>query len=651
MSAARIPLLILAALLAGGAAHAGLPDWAEAIADKAPAVPEGTPDFPSRTLFEEVRISVGPDGIVWRRSARRAVQFLSNRVDSTQVEFFGFNSDMKVKRAKGWHLPAGERAKRNYGGAVDVVLSSTFETDEKQRAIPLEGVRKASLVFYEFEAEQRPYALTEAFTFGSIAAPVDLERVTIELPPNWDLRHAWLRSPDLPPVRSGSTWTWERRDFVPAKEEKLGPDPVESMSRLVVTMLPPEGHTWPPVLRTWDDMGRWFTNLAKGRESYDAALEKAARAALDAAGPEPIDKIRAGALLVRDRVRYVDRAVGIGGYTPRAAKVTFAEANGDCKDKGTLFRAVLSVGGFRSYPILINATQTGTVADSVPDPGSFDHFVVGVEWPKGQPVPAAVAPATIEVEGIGKVLVVDTTDEYCWPGTIPGNLSGHRGLLVADDRGVLVTLPSGDPASHRVERAVSVHMRPDGAAEVRLEVAYFGSPAEQARAAYRGSVVDRRKDVEDGVHAVWTSSEVKSYDTVLERKDGAYVETVSFEVPSASPVLGEGGLPVFAGATLDLPRVPVTRRTAAIVFPYPIALRYDARIDGLPAGRVAPDPVDKSGNGWTVRTKFEREGEALHGTWSLDLSRVRFEPDAFPDAKQMWSAAALTSGVRVAARP
>jgi hypothetical protein len=640
-------LAVLAALGGGPPARAGLPDWAEEIADKAPAVPEGSPEFPWRTLFEEVRITVAPDGTVWRRSARRAVQFLSNRVDSTQFGFLTFNGDVKVKRAKGWHLAAGERAKRNYGGALDVAVSDTFLTDAKQRAIALEDVRKASLVFYEFETEEKPYSLTESFEFGDPGAPVDLERVTIELPPRWDMRHAWLRADDLAPVKSGTTWTWERTAFVPPKDEKLGPDASERTSRLVVTLLPPEGQSSAPVLRNWDDFARWYTGLAKGRDAADPAIEKAARAAFDGAGPEPIDKIRAGALLVRDRVRYVDRAFGIGGITPRAAAATFSEANGDCKDKGTLFRSVLAVGGFRSYPILINATASGTVAESVPDSGAFDHFIVGVEWPKDQPVPAAVAPATVDVEGIGKILVVDTTDEYCWPGTIPSILAGHRGVMVVDGRGLLVTMPAGD-SSHRVEKSAAVTVREDGSAAVRLEVAYFGSPAEEARVASRSSSVDRRKSAEDEVRAAWAGAEVKSYSAVLERADGAYVETISFEIAAGSPELGEAGMPLFAGATVDLPRVPVSRRTTPVVFPYPLALRYDTKIEGATAAIAVPSAEDKSGKGWTVHTSFGREGEALHGTWSLDLSRTRFEPDAFPDAKQMWSAASLTAGARVA---
>jgi len=50
----------LAALAVTVEARAGLPDWAKAIAESAPPIPEGSPEWPSRVLYSEVRIEVDP---------------------------------------------------------------------------------------------------------------------------------------------------------------------------------------------------------------------------------------------------------------------------------------------------------------------------------------------------------------------------------------------------------------------------------------------------------------------------------------------------------------------------------------------------------------------------------------------------------------
>jgi hypothetical protein len=405
-----------------------------------------------------------------------------------------------------------------------------------------------------------------------------------------------------------------------------------------------------PTLADWDGFARWFQGIAKGRDAADPSIDAAAKAALAGATAEPLDRIRAVALLVRNRVRYLSRAVGIGGYTPAYAKATLAGLYGDCKDKGTLFRSVLAAAGFESYPILINATETDTVADAIPDPGAFDHFVVGVAWPKGAPVPDGLASALIEPPGLGKVLVVDTTDEYAWPGTLPASLAGHRGALVAGDRGILVTMPAGDPATHRIERSAVLTLGKDGGAGVTVETKYFGWPAEAARAAYAGSAVDRRENVEAEARRAWAGAEVKDYSSTLETGDGAYVETLKLDLPAGSAELQDGLLGIFSGTTTDIQRVPLTKRKGPIVYQSPVRLSYTASIVGAPEGGL-PAAQEASGTGWTVKSGVSREGSTVRGSLLYERTRTRFEPDAFPEVKQMWSAIGKAGAAAISLRP
>jgi hypothetical protein len=650
-SAARPALAAVVTAVLHLPAVAGLPDWAKPIAASAPDVPSGSPKWPTQTLLSELRVTVGEGGGVWRVHERVAEQYLSNRVDTTQVGLFAFNSDMKMKTSRGWHILPGERAHRNIGGAIDVAVSPNFESDAKARAVALEGVKKGSLVFTEFDAEKKPYTLSESFSFGRGGGPVALERVIVELPPGWSLRHAWLRTPGVEPVHSGNVWTFELQDRTSEEHETLGPDPDEIAPRLVVAMIPPEGTAAAvTVLRDWNDFAAWLSTIAKGRDQADAATEKAAKDALTAAGPEPLDRIRAVALFVRGRVRYLARAVGIGGYTPRPAGKTLADLNGDCKDKGTLLRAMLAPAGFRSYPILINATEADTVSDAVPDPGSFDHFVVGILWPNDAPIPAETASAFVEVPELGKLLVVDATDEYAWPGVLPAILAGHRGLLVADQKGYLVTMPAGTPVTHRIETRSSASVRADRSTTVTLAVRYFGWPAEAARAAYGHSAIDRRKAVEEEARSVWSGAEVKEYRAVPEESDGAYVESLTLELPAGAPELDDGAVSLFPGAARGLRRVPVAKRTVPVIYPHPLGLRYESAVDGVAELATLPPSEKKEGQGWTVASQFERKGATVTGTFTLELSRTRFEPDAFPELKQLWSAATHAAGPRMTLR-
>lgn len=646
-----LAVAVAAAGLAVLPAHAGLPDWAKAIAESAPPVPEASPKWRSRVLLDETRLVVDPKVGTWRVVQRRAEQFLSARVDDTTFGFFAFNDDMKMKKAKGWHLPPGEHATRNLGGSVDITMSDDFVTDAKQRAVALDGVKKGSLVFYEFEAEQKPYTLTETFALGDPEVPVDVARVIVEAPADWSLRHAWLRGAGSAPKRGAGSWTFETQAWVPPEKEVLGPDPSDLEPRLVIALDPPAGTSSSvPALADWNAFAGWFRALAAGRDAPDPAIEHAAKEAIAKAGPAPLDRIRATAVYVRDKVRYLAREVGIGGYTPAAAGKTLSGLYGDCKDKGTLYRAMLSAVGLTSYPILINATAPDTVAVDVPSPRAFDHFVVGVRWPGDAPIPAEVASATIDVPDLGKVLVVDTTDEYAWPGTLPPALAGHRGLLVAPDRGILVTMPAGAPAAHRVERNVDVELLSQGGAAIKLEVRYYGGPAETARVAYATSAIDRRKEAEDDARRVWPSAEVKAYAAERQADDGAYVETMTLALPAGAAELQEGAVGLFSGATSDIARVPVTRRTGPIVFEYPVSVAYASTVRTVPEASGLPSPVEASGDGWSVRSSVTRDASGVHASWSFERSRSRFEPAEFPEAKKMWAAASKAAGGMVMIR-
>ena len=631
--------LAAAILLAASApALAGIPDWAKPIAESAPPVPEGSPEWTSRVLYSETRIEIDPKGSPWRVVERTATQVLSNRADDVMVGLFMFNDDTKVKKSKGWHLPPGDRAQRNVGGTIDVTMTDTFLTDAKARALALDGVKRGSLVFVEFEAERKPYTSTETFALGDPSRPVARERIVVAAPAGWTLRHAWLRGAGPEPVKDAAGWIFETTDWMPPKDEPLGVDASDLTPRLVVAIDPPAGTASPaPPLADWNAFAQWFQGLARGRDAADPKIQAAAKEAVAQAGPEPLDKIRALALLVRNRVRYVSRAVGIGGYTPAPATATLAGLYGDCKDKGTLFRSVLGVAGFTSYPILINASHADTVADTVPDPGAFDHFVVGVQWPKDAAVPEGLGSALVEAPGIGKVLVVDTTDEYAWPGTLPANLSGRRGALVDGDRGILVTMPAGDPSTHRIERSTVLTLGKDGGAGVTMEVKYFGWPAESARAAYAGSAIERRESVEDEARSAWSGAEVKDYTTTIETGEGAYVETLKLDLPPGSAELQDGLLGIFAGLSGDLSRVPLTKRKGPVVFESPVRLSYHASIVGAPEGGL-PSPQEASGTGWNLKTGISRDGGTVKGSLVYERTRTRFDPEAFPEVKQMWSA-------------
>src|SRR4029450_6894700 len=121
---------------------------------------------------------------------------------------------------------------------------------------------------------------------------------------------------------------------------------------------------------------------------------------------------------------------------------------------------------------------------------------------------------------------------------------------------------------------------------------------------------------------------------------GADAETLKLDLPAGSAELQDGLLGVFSGTTGDIARVPLTKRKGPIVFESPVRLSYVASIVGAPEGGL-PLPLEGSGTGGMVKAGgggVSAEGDTVRGSLVYERARTRFDPEAFPEVKQMWSA-------------
>jgi transglutaminase-like putative cysteine protease len=91
------------------------------------------------------------------------------------------------------------------------------------------------------------------------------------------------------------------------------------------------------------------------------------------------EKIRALYNFVSTHFRYIGVDLGIGRYAPHSAADILANRYGDCKDKHTLFAALLKSVGISAYPVLISSRFRLDPSFSSPD--LFDHVITAI--PKG----------------------------------------------------------------------------------------------------------------------------------------------------------------------------------------------------------------------------------------------------------------------------
>jgi hypothetical protein len=624
-------------LLVPGASAAKLPAWARPVVESAPPVPEGVPPHSARVLFSEVRDEVRPDGS-FRIRRRFATQALSVNTWEVGTGGFYFDDTAKVTSTRAWHLPPGERAKKSWSSPVDITLGDSFLTDAKVRAVAVKEVKKGSIVLFEFGAIQTPYFLPRHHLFYE-GAPIEMARYQLQVPPRWMVVWDWLRLDGPEPEIEGNVWTWELRDLPAPEEEPLGDRAPDGAPILAVNIIPAEGSdVQPAVLATWDALSRWYEDLARGRHDLSPQVAEAARSIQSGIDPAPFPRIKGAGEFVRDKVRYVAVELGIGGFQPRPASDTLENLYGDCKDKATLLRSLLSSWDRPSYPVLVNLSSPGTVSEKVPLPSSFNHLIAAVAIPDGEAVPDRFAHAVGEAGGLGRLLYVDATDEASSIGFMSASLSGKRALVVAGARGQLVTLPGTDPGDHRVERRIRADLGAGRRILFERRSTYTGEYARRARISFNSSSMNRRRSVERRILEIWPDARIENYEVEHEDQHGAFGERVSSRVR----VSGDSGpgsqWAFFPGAGGELHRVPLGRRESAVDYGHARSILYEVILRGFPGSAELPEAASVQGDGWSVRSTYHREGGTLHGSYELRMARTRFEPKEFGELRRLWSA-------------
>src|SRR5262249_22530143 len=123
---------------------------------------------------------------------------------------------------------------------------------------------------------------------------------------------------------------------------------------------------------SWGAVGSWFGQLEHPRAQVTAGIKSKAEELISGKSSER-EKTEAIYQFVATRFRYIGVSLGMGRYTPHAAEEVLSNRYGDCKDKHTLFEALLDAAGIQAYPALISTTIQ--VGGGVPGPGLFCHVV------------------------------------------------------------------------------------------------------------------------------------------------------------------------------------------------------------------------------------------------------------------------------------
>lgn len=122
----------------------------------------------------------------------------------------------------------------------------------------------------------------------------------------------------------------------------------------------------------WQQLGQWYAGLQKPRAAVSPAVRARADELVKGLSAST-DKVKAIYDYVSKNIRYVSLSFGVGRYQPHSADDVLSNQYGDCKDKATLFEALLAAENIDSYPVLINSQRK--IDPDMPSPGEFDHVI------------------------------------------------------------------------------------------------------------------------------------------------------------------------------------------------------------------------------------------------------------------------------------
>jgi tetratricopeptide (TPR) repeat protein len=444
--------------------------------------------------------------------------------------------------------------------ADDVSRGAPMYTDGRQMHVPVRGLRVGTTLEWRIRLTRIKADAPGTFWYVhdfDRAEIVQDETLTLSVPA---AKYVQVSSPQLAPTvveRSGvKTYNWKTSHLTHDADGHPSNAPKPPAVQITT-------------FRSWQEVGQWYHDLERPQLRVTPEIRRKAED-LTAGLSTDAEKRRAIYQFVAPNFRYISLSLGQGRYQPHSASEVLGNAYGDCKDKHTLFVALLKAAEIPAAAALVGV---GTAFDeSVPSPALFNHVVTYL--------PDAT-----------QATWADTTAELAPYGLLVPPVRGRRALVIPDNApAFLSSTPDTLPFSADQQVTVTATLTADGTLSGRTEVTMRGDVELIVRAAFRGTPKGRWGTMLASLtNDAQTVTEVETGD-VLET-DTAFHYRYSFEQKAFKP-----DAPTFF--------VPVP----AMTFPYPGdqappseplelgapgALVYQAHVT-LPNGFSAEIPTDVS---------------------------------------------------------
>ncbi len=594
--------------------------------------PADHPDDDYIFLLDDGVVRFEPDGRS-SRTYRQVVQILNqDGAEAWGEQSFSYSGGSE-KLTINWIRvlkPTGEiisaKPAHEQESLAPVALDAPVYSDEKVHRVTLSGVAPGTLVDWSYTVERvKPVVPADYYSGWRVTNGVltRRSRLIVDVPasvkPRIHEQNVHFKRVDVE-SRGRRVYTWATKDV-----EKIDGEPFAASPNTLsvhIDVSAPIG---------WADLARWYAGLSSGRYALTPVLEsQLADHVKDAHSLE--DSLRAVHRWVSQDFRYVSLSLGIGGYLPRLPAQVLETRYGDCKDKATLFIALVRRLGLRAYPVLLSSS--GSADSTLPTVQQFDHMIAAVDRP----------------EKSGGRIYLDLTSDLTPYGELPPAEEGSFALVVHDD-GTLeeVTLPESPIAANRAETRIVGELGADGHfagryTETKTGGLQYGLRRAYARAFSKDELSRLTQALANGVFSGASGDSLILFDG----RDLRAKPEVALTVHDADVLSSAGGTRIFTlpttfpnvsslGLASQLERRKPRRfpiDIAAVIGP--IETMSELRMT-LPMGWKAqlPPNVSESSQFGTYSAEYAQDGRELRVTRRMAGRRGTAPPDSV-DALITW---------------
>jgi transglutaminase-like putative cysteine protease/tetratricopeptide (TPR) repeat protein len=393
----------------------------------------------------------------------------SSATEKLEVEY------VRVRKPDGQVVVTPESTAQDF--APDVLKEAPMYSDYRQRHISVAALQPGDTLEYRTVTRTitplAPGNFWYEYTFPKDVV-VNEDRLEINVPKAREVKlKTPARQPEIQETGDRRIYTWVVKDIRPERDKEKDDADEETGPDVQLT-----------TFTDWKQVAQWYGKLQGERMTVDDSVRKKADE-LTKGADTPTEKARRLYDFVARNVRYVSISLGIGRYQPHSASDVLQNGYGDCKDKHTLFSAMLRAEGVQSYPVLIDSTRT--LDADVPSPAQFDHVITAARL------------------GTGTGLTwLDTTPEVTPFGLILYQLRNKQAVVASDDsEGGLQRTPADSPVKTFMHFTLDGKFSEFGALDATLEVTAQGDRDWPMRASFRRFSQAQWKDFVKALSASW----------------------------------------------------------------------------------------------------------------------------------------------------